>query len=523
MKHTKGLRMMPRVSRFTMAFLLAMVCQVTCATTYYWDADGSGPVTAGGAGIWDADSSLWRPGATNGTLQVWPNADPNSDTAVFSGTAGTVALNSLSEVINVSTMSFSVANFVIDTNASGTATLNLSGAKPAIVGTGNTTIKAKLTGGSLTIANSALALMGNNTYSGGTMVNSGLLVIGHTNALGTGPLVLNGGNVSGYSGLSGLVTNALILSNNVTLSNHLFPGYGSGVTFSGPVTLTSNRTITITILYFGMSGLISDGGNGYQLTCSSGNLYGNSLTLSGANTFSGGVVLNGGTTYGALNFGNMAAPGTGTFTINGGKFDNTSASAGTLVNNNTQIWNAANFIFGGTKSLNMGMGAVTLGTNVNVTVLANTLTVGGPIRGSNAWYSLTKSGAGELVLGGANTYTGGTTVTSGRLTVNASGALAKGDVYVWTNGVLAIQNGNAVAPTATLTLATNWPSCYVVLSNSTPNVIAKLIVGTNTYTHPGTYGSTNSTSIAQFKIAASLTGNGLLKIAALPGTAVFFR
>jgi len=83
--------------------------------------------------------------------------------------------------------------------------------------------------------------------------------------------------------------------------------------------------------------------------------------------------------------------------------------------------------------------------------------------------------------------------------------LGTGSVYVGTNSGLALQNGNAIAPAATLTLATNADSCYVILSNSVQDVIAKLIVGTSTYIHPGTYGSTNSHSTAQFKITASLT------------------
>ena len=49
---------------------------------------------------------------------------------------------------------------------------------------------------------------------------------------------------------------------------------------------------------------------------------------------------------------------------------------------------------------------MTLGGDRRVTVNANTLTVGGPIGGN---HSLTKAGDGALTLGGANTYTGGTT------------------------------------------------------------------------------------------------------------------
>jgi hypothetical protein len=51
--------------------------------------------------------------------------------------------------------------------------------------------------------------------------------------------------------------------------------------------------------------------------------------------------------------------------------------------------------------LNLGSGVVTLGATRQVTVTANTLTVGGVISGTS--YGLTKTGNGTLVLGGANT------------------------------------------------------------------------------------------------------------------------
>ncbi len=102
--------------------------------------------------------------------------------------------------------------------------------------------------------------------------------------------------------------------------------------------------------------------------------------------------------------------------INSGTIDNASGGALTLAANNVQSWNG-DFIFTGTDDLNLGTGVVTLGAAPTVTVGGNTLTSGGNIGGA---FGLTKAGAGTLTLGGANTYTGATTVNAGTLQAGAA-------------------------------------------------------------------------------------------------------
>jgi autotransporter-associated beta strand protein len=136
-----------------------------------------------------------------------------------------------------------------------------------------------------------------------------------------------------------------------------------------------------------------------------------------------------------LNINNSQALGSGVFTIAGtSTIDNTTAGPITLSTNNPQSWKA-DFAFAGTQDLNLGNGAVTLGGDRIVTVNASTLTVGGAISGG---YSLTKAGPGTLVLGGANTYNGGTTVSAGVLKVaNATdSATGSGSVNVNAGGTL---------------------------------------------------------------------------------------
>ncbi len=141
-----------------------------------------------------------------------------------------------------------------------------------------------------------------------------------------------------------------------------------------------------------------------------------SLTISTSNTYSGGTNLNGG----LLVLNNNGAIGSGPLTIAGGTLDDIAAGGGTLASNNAQSWNA-DFAFNGTQNLNMGTGAVLLGSSRTVTVNNGTLTVLGVISDSGSAYSLRKAGSGNLTLGAVNTYTGGTIVNGGTLTLTAGG------------------------------------------------------------------------------------------------------
>lgn len=164
------------------------------------------------------------------------------------------------------------------------------------------------------------------------------------------------------------------------------------------------------------------------------------VALNGANTFAGGVTLK----EGKLKLGNASALGTGTFDI--GDTVGTApvileSNVGSLVNsqNNPQNWNQ-DFTFSNSQSLNLGTGTVTLAASRAIDVAGYTLTVGGAIGGGP--YSITKNGTGNLVLNGANTYSGGTIINAGRLQfgpgavpatgtilVNAAGSLNTGSAY----------------------------------------------------------------------------------------------
>src|SRR5206468_907539 len=111
-----------------------------------------------------------------------------------------------------------------------------------------------------------------------------------------------------------------------------------------------------------------------------------------------------------------------------------------------------------------------------------------------------QNGAGTLVLSGANTYSGGTTVTSGNLVVSgASAKLGTGNVTVsGTNAstFLTISNGvaDAIFNIRTLTLAGGGTAGladqgYASLDTGVNEIVGALILGTATQAF-GTYGST---------------------------------
>jgi autotransporter-associated beta strand protein len=217
-----------------------------------------------------------------------------------------------------------------------------------------------------------------------------------------------------------------VLSGLNTSGTHTFTG---NITLNGPVNLVADRSGgTVEFKTGVISGTSSVNIN--NTATSAGK-----IILSGANTYNGGTALS----AGQLNINNgtagtitSSAIGTGTFTISGGSIDNTSSGDVTLGPNNSQNWNGDFTYVGNAHNLNLGTGAVTLGGTRQLTVSANTLTVGGAIGDGGHGYGLIKTGTGTLTLSGANTFSGGTTLSTGYLYIavgslgtlgSASGAL----------------------------------------------------------------------------------------------------
>ena len=296
---------------------------------------------------------------------------------------------------------------------------------------------------------------------------------------------------------------------NITIS-------GTGVSpASITVTSTTGRAWTI-------------GGGGVIAGSGTLGLLGNaSLTMIGFNTFNGGTTLSSGSSIlninstGAGSGATGSSPiGTGALTISGSGtvINNTSGGAVVVNTNNAQSWNA-DFTFGGSNALNLGAGAVTMGSNRTVTVLGTApLIVGGIIGGSG--FSLTKSGSGTLVLNGANTFSGGTVLNGGNLALGNAAAIGTGALTLAAGTLL--DNVSTHLVTFANTITQNWNGSFgfglanntgdmnmgtgAVAMNTSPTIAVNGIPGKTILTVGGIItGGANSLTKA---------GNGILVLSA---------
>ena len=124
------------------------------------------------------------------------------------------------------------------------------------------------------------------------------------------------------------------------------------------------------------------------------------LVLNGVDTYTGGTNIGGGT----VQLGNSSALGTGPVNIySPGVLD----LAGLSFSTSALSGNSG-------STINSSVAGASLTTNIPV---ANTSTFSGVIANGGGTMSLTKSGAGVLVLNGGDTYTGGTNIGGGTLQV----------------------------------------------------------------------------------------------------------
>ena len=313
----------------------------------------------------------------------------------------------------------------------GIALGNSGGTISYTAGSGNLTyngIVANIAGqtGSLQIivTNSSGVYMpgGASTYSGSTTLGgSGTIVptlssTGPAGAptsgpLGTGTLILFGGQLRSTTSADTTIGNNITFAVNTTIptavSDKVLTLSGA-VTISGASrTLTTNSSADVVI-----NGAIGDGGSALGLTKAGTGRF----ILGGNNTFSGGLAISQGdvrlnhagalnsTTPNAVSFSSNA--NLKTLSLNGNSVTVASLSTGATVGTTT-VRNS-HFTTAATLTVNED------GLNTFGGILAN---------GGSAKLHLIKDGAGELVLTGANTYTGNTTVAETILTVGASGVI----------------------------------------------------------------------------------------------------
>jgi RHS repeat-associated protein len=361
---------------------------------------------------------------------TWANASGHgnwSDTAAWTGgvvptSVDTAVFPSATTIVTPNlTAGASVAGITVD-NSGSDYSITQTGNQTLTLGSGGISVSGATTSRVATTTISPnIAMAANQTWT--TTISNGKMnlvvngaisgAFGLTKA-GTGNLLMVG--AGSYTGTTTISAGTLQVGNAGT----------SGTLGTGNVADNSNLlfyrsdSVTIAQAITGTGAVLKNGAG--------------ALILSGANTYSGGTTDSAGT----LVINNASAIGTGTLTMSGGNLDNTSGGAITLANN-PEAWNS-NFTFAGTNSLSLGTGTVTLSGARQVTISANSLTVGGVITGS---FSVTKAGSGSLIFAGANTYTGGTTVSAGTLAVNNANAVGSGTLTM-SGGNLDNTSGSAI-------------------------------------------------------------------------------
>ncbi len=286
-----------------------------------------------------------------------------------------------------------------------------------------------------------------NTNSGAamTVAGGGILI---TPAMGAENVTLSGGGLRGSSNRGLFISNyntgggQLIISSNITNNantNSLVAGGGGVVRLNGNNTYTAG-TYVLKDTTLVISSDANLGGAAGNVTVTSASTAGTSVTLSSNGTINSGALAIGssflGSTVTAVNAGtatvtlagNANADISANTTVSYATAPAVSLDGGTLRADGTTTLQRAIAAdasgVGGAAASDRRIGLSAQGGTIDVTA-GNTLTVNGVVSSqtTSGFGALVKAGTGTLVLNGANTYAGGTTINAGTLVAGANAAL----------------------------------------------------------------------------------------------------
>lgn len=395
----------------------------TGAGEQYWDGANMSPGGVadgrGGNGVWDSSGTNW----TNAAGDI--NAAWASQKAVFAGTPGTVTVagsqifTGLRFVSHPADWTYTLAAGPAGALVTNSAATEIIVAADPGAGVNKAVINVGIsgTGSIVKLGDGTLTLGVANSYQGGTTVKEGELVAAANGALGTGGVSVTGAPAATV--LPVLRFAGPVNANGLSIS-----------TQNGSVAFDNQSSA-------GTAGITNQGD-------------GKTVFLAGSNA-GNAVITNqsGGTT--AFRGDNISEQAK-VINQSGGKLDVSTFDAAGL----------CNCVSLGSVS---GAGDVALGAH---TLEAGALnldeTISGVISdgGALAKGNFTKTGAGKLILSGANTYLGTTTVGAGTLQIDgslgsadvtvASGATLAGNgtIGVLAGGTVIIQSGGHHAPGASI-------------------------------------------------------------------------
>ena len=254
--------------------------------------------------------------------------------------------------------------------------------------------------------------------------------------------------------------------NNLSITANQFSA--QAIEVGGDLTVTNSGGSTISGVISGDTALVKAGTA--------------ALTTSANNTYTGGTTVNAGTLFGGAGSQSNTSFGTGAITVaSGARLWVDRSSDGVMTNALT--------LNGGTLRGSNGFGQywdgnITLGAHSTIEAM-NNFYIDGVISGSSK--NLTKTGNGNLLLRGNNTYTGSTTISAGTLTLSGSGNLGAGSY------------AGAIANSGTFKFDT---SANLISTGVISGSGSVLVTGTGTYEPKATNTYTGGTVIDGGIIAA---------------------
>ncbi len=388
--------------------------------------------------VWRGSGNTWDEVTANWLLGVQPQVFKTSDNVLFgpSGAAAPgVTISGDVQPGNIAVNSDTPYTF------SGTGTIS-----------GSTRLQKSNTG-SLTISSG-------HTFSGGTQINGGIIVIGNAAALGTGPVTLAGGTWA---------TGALTPNNSIIVSADSTITGGSSSGLQGIKAVSGTRALTLTATsVFDLEGNLAD--------------FTGTLLFNGTGSFR---------LFGASN-GSSAAFDLGTRSL--GSRSGSAFSLGSLAGSLGSFLSGAN---GYTSAVTYTIG----GNNLSST-FSGTINNGNTGSSAGNITHITKTGAGTLTLAGSNTHTGTTNVSSG--TLELTGSLAATATTVQTTGRLSGSGTTAGSVT-----------CH---GNLSPDGILTLGNGLTTSPTASVNFDLGNTS-DRIAVTGNLTIAGFIEVSAAPGIA----
>jgi len=313
--------------------------------------------------------------------------------------------------------------------------------------------------------------------------------------------------IANYGTLTGTFSTNLFNINSSGFSNSLSGGtFGIGTNASGLILSYTTAFVA------GASGEWNSGSG--NLSSKTQITNGVSLLLSGT----GGSVTNNNavTSLSGITFVTNA----GTYTLSGNAITNGGSG---IVNNSTNAQVISNAItLGSVQTFTAGGGSLTIAGNIGISSNAltvsgsNNTTLSGVVSGTAG---IVKAGTGTLILSGADTFTGGVTISAGSL------LLSGGDNRLWTNSSVSVAAGSSLnlgtnsqqlgslggsgtvtgQSSATLTLA---PSNSATFEGTITGGQAVAVTGTGAMTLSGSNSYTGGTTVSGNLVASNVSALG---------------